>query len=216
MINKYVFVFDLDDTLYKEIDFLKSAFKNIASIVDYDNSIQLYKNMLNDYYKRNNVFKKISQSYPEYSLDYLLNLYRSHYPDITLDNDTSKTLQFLRKCGITGLITDGRSSTQRNKIKALGLEDYFDKILISEEIGYSKPDIRLFEQFHKYNSETYYYIANDTNKDFFAPNQLGWNTVCLIDWQNFNIKKQEFDIESNFLPMFKINKLSELKEIIKK
>ena len=32
MRNK-VFVFDLDDTLYKEIDFLRSAYREIAGII---------------------------------------------------------------------------------------------------------------------------------------------------------------------------------------
>ena len=141
-------------------------------------------------------------------------MYRGHHPNITLDSDTSSMLKYLKSYGETGLITDGRSITQRNKIKALGLEDYFDKILISEEMGYSKPDFRLFQQFHEYNANTYFYIANDTSKDFLAPNQLGWKTICLIDSNNINIKKQEFNLKNEYLPIFKINKLSDLKEII--
>ena len=188
MMNDYVFVFDLDDTLYKEIDFLKSAYRYIASKVDKDNSSRLYKKMLEDYYSGENVFQLLSQSYPQYTMDKLLELYRRHYPDITLDSDTTSTLSYLKNFGKTGLITDGRSLTQRNKIKALGIENYFDKILISEETGYSKPDLRLFEQFHEYNASTYFYIANDTDKDFLAPNQLGWKTICLMDSNSINIR----------------------------
>jgi putative hydrolase of the HAD superfamily len=214
MKNKYVFVFDLDDTLYKEIDFLKSAYICIASKIDKQNSSTLYQSMLEDYYAGENVFKILNQYYPQYTINKLLELYRGHHPNITLDSDTSSMLKYLKSYGETGLITDGRSITQRNKIKALGLEDYFDKILISEEMGYSKPDFRLFQQFHEYNANTYFYIANDTSKDFLAPNQLGWKTICLIDSNNINIKKQEFNLKNEYLPIFKINKLSDLKEII--
>lgn len=212
--NDYVFVFDLDDTLYKEIDFLKSAYRYIASKVDKDNSSRLYKKMLEDYYSGENVFQLLSQSYPQYTMDKLLELYRRHYPDITLDSDTTSTLSYLKNFGKTGLITDGRSLTQRNKIKALGIENYFDKILISEETGYSKPDLRLFEQFHEYNASTYFYIANDTDKDFLAPNQLGWKTICLMDSNSINIRKQNFNLEKEYLPIYKINNIKDLKKII--
>ena len=212
--NNSVFVFDLDDTLYKEIDFLKSAYKFIASKVDKGNSSNLYIKMLEGYYSGKNVFQVLSKSHPRYTVVKLLELYRGHYPDITLDSDTTSTLNYLKNYGKTGLITDGRSLTQRNKIKALGIDDYFDKILISEEIGYSKPDLRLFEQFHEFNASTYFYIANDTSKDFLAPNKLGWKTICLVDSYSINIKKQNFYLEKEYLPIYKVNKLSDLKEII--
>lgn len=214
MKNKNVFVFDLDDTLYKEIDFLKSAYKYIASYVDKDSSNSLYIKMLEFYYSGENVFKIICQSYPQYSIDKLLELYRGHYPDITLDSDTTTTLSYLKNYGKAGLITDGRSLTQRNKIKALGIENYFDKILISEEMGYSKPDIRLFQQFHEYDACTYFYIANDTNKDFLGPNKLGWKTVCLMDNDKINILEQNFNLEKEYLPTYKINNIIDLKKIV--
>jgi putative hydrolase of the HAD superfamily len=214
MKNKYVFVFDLDDTLYKEIDFLKSAYNYIASYIDKDNSDSLYLKMLEDYYSGENVFKVISQSYPQYSIDMLLELYRGHYPDITLDSDTTSTLSYLKSYGKTGLITDGRSLTQRNKLKALGIEDYFDKILISEEMGYSKPDIRLFQHFYEYDACTYFYIANDTNNDFLGPNILGWKTVCLMDNDKINILEQNFNLEKEYLPTYKINNIIDLKKFV--
>ena len=42
-INKNtVIAFDLDDTLYNEIEYLKSAYRLIAKNLDSDNSIELY------------------------------------------------------------------------------------------------------------------------------------------------------------------------------
>ncbi|MDD3944747.1 MAG: HAD family hydrolase [Bacteroidales bacterium] len=214
MINSYVFVFDLDDTLYKEIDFLKSGYRSIASLVDKNHSWLLYQRMLNLYYEGENVFDIISKSYKNFPVDSLLNIYRNHFPDIQLEKDVLETLQFLKKKGKTGLVTDGRSSTQRNKLQALGIEDYFDKIVISEETGYAKPDIRLFQQFHEFKSDIYYYIANDTSKDFITPNQLGWTTVCLLDSKKNNIIEQNFTLKKEYLPLKKIKKISEIKKII--
>jgi len=213
-IKKKVIVFDLDDTLYKEIDFLKSAYKEIASIVDKDHCETLYDNMISNYYKGENVFKLVSEIYPTYSIERLLKIYRGHYPSISLSNEEWNVLLKLKTEAITGLITDGRSSTQRNKIKALGLENYFDKIVISEEIGYSKPDIRLFNEFKKYDVSQYYYVANDTRKDFVTPNKIGWITICLIDVNNQNIQKQDFSLSEYYLPQIKIKTLNALLNII--
>jgi putative hydrolase of the HAD superfamily len=213
-IKNKVIVFDLDDTLYKEIDFLKSAYLEIASIVDKDHCETLYDNMISNYYKGENVFKLVSEMYPTYTIERLLKIYREHYPSISLSNEEWNVLLKLKTEAITGLITDGRSLTQRNKIKALGLENYFDKIVISEEIGYSKPDIRLFNEFKKYDVSQYYYVANDTRKDFVTPNRIGWITICLLDVNNRNIQKQDFSLSEYYLPQIKIKTLNALLNII--
>jgi putative hydrolase of the HAD superfamily len=44
-----------------------------------------------------------------------------------------------------GLISNGTGATQRAKLEALAVEALFDPIVISEEVGLRKPDIRIFE-----------------------------------------------------------------------
>jgi putative hydrolase of the HAD superfamily len=44
-----------------------------------------------------------------------------------------------------GLISNGSGATQRAKLKALAVEPLFDPIVISEEVGFRKPDARIFE-----------------------------------------------------------------------
>jgi len=43
-----------------------------------------------------------------------------------------------------GMVTNGSSVTQRAKLCALGLEGLFDPLIISEEVGFRKPDPRVF------------------------------------------------------------------------
>src|SRR5207248_1885827 len=43
-----------------------------------------------------------------------------------------------------GIITNGMTEIQREKIQRLGIEPYFDTILISQEVGITKPDPRIF------------------------------------------------------------------------
>lgn len=44
-----------------------------------------------------------------------------------------------------GLVSNGTGPTQRMKLKALAVEDLFDPVVISEEVGLRKPDVRIFE-----------------------------------------------------------------------
>lgn len=44
-----------------------------------------------------------------------------------------------------GMITNGYSDSQRGRLKAAGLADTFDPLLISEEVGIQKPDKRIFD-----------------------------------------------------------------------
>ena len=46
-----------------------------------------------------------------------------------------------------------------------------------------------------------------------TPNKLGWKTVCLLD-KGFNIHAQNFEIQEEYLPKFKITEIKELKSII--
>ena len=117
MKNNYV-VFDLDDTLYSEIDFLKSAYNYIATHIDPLNAGNLYSKMLSLYNDKQNVFKFLSEIYPEYNVGILLDLYRNHIPNINLKKGAVDLLNqcVLKGCKL-GLLTDGRSITQRNKIR---------------------------------------------------------------------------------------------------
>lgn len=44
-----------------------------------------------------------------------------------------------------GMVTNGTGVMQRAKLAALGLEGLFDPLIISEEVGFRKPDPRAFE-----------------------------------------------------------------------
>ena len=43
------------------------------------------------------------------------------------------------------MVTNGLSEVQRSRIARLGLDEYFDAIAISAEVGASKPDAAMFD-----------------------------------------------------------------------
>jgi len=206
-------VFDLDDTLVKEIDYLKSAFYEIANYLDHSNH-ELYDKMLEWYIKKHNVFALLCNIYPKTNLEELKIRYRGHFPNFNEYTYIKDFLRSIKQQGyFLGLITDGYSITQRNKLKALGIECLFHKIIISEEFGSEKPSIKNYTAFHEFNSVEYFYVGDNFKKDFIIPNQLGWNTVGIKD-NGLNIHQQDFNLPKEYLPKIMISKLEELNQII--
>jgi len=199
MSKKKVVVFDLDDTLYKEIDYLCSGYRAVADLVSKRfsyNASDVYNVMIMWYRAgEKNVFQRLND---EYRLDNpvsdYLNVYRYHQPKISMQYEDVETLGLLKEIGcVLGIISDGRSITQWNKIKALGLEDFIDKenVIISEEFGSKKPDERNYLFFEtKYPGGEYWYVGDNPTKDFISPNKLGWETVMLKG--KANIHKQDY------------------------
>jgi HAD superfamily hydrolase (TIGR01549 family) len=60
--------------------------------------------------------------------------------------DTYYVLDAVRKTYKTGILTNGFKVLQRQKINKYRLADHVDFTLVSEEVGYHKPDPRIFEQ----------------------------------------------------------------------
>jgi putative hydrolase of the HAD superfamily len=62
-----------------------------------------------------------------------------------LFDDAVACLDGLRARGVRlALVTNGPSDVQRRKLAATGLEDAFDAIVISSELGVTKPDARVY------------------------------------------------------------------------
>lgn len=218
-----VICFDLDDTLYKEIDYLKSAYREIAEYAagyctgcsDSVNilAIKAYNRMLDAYREGLNAFGELNRFLGlELPISDYLYIYRNHKPKIALSEDVVRTLDALKEQGVRiGLITDGRSIQQRNKIETLGLSRWIDAMdmVISEEFGSEKPALVNYAYFMERYPEChdFTYVGDNLKKDFIAPNALGWQTVCLKD-DGRNIHSQEVeDIEEGMLPKRWIEKL---------
>ncbi|MCG2791926.1 MAG: HAD family hydrolase [Weeksellaceae bacterium] len=195
--NKKYIVFDLDDTLYYELDFLKSAYREIAQALSPADSQNLLGEMLSKYKNQEDVFGFLSVEY-SCKKEELLKMYREHFPDISLRKGVREILDQLQKDQVKmGLVTDGRSLAQRNKIKALQIEPYFEKIVISEELGSEKPDERNYKIFVE-DEYDYIYVADNPQKDFVTPNILGWKTVMIEDDEEKRIHR----IPGNLDPLF--------------
>lgn len=226
--KKKMVCFDLDDTLYKEIDFLKSGYRKVSELVGkrfgFD-AHEVYSCLLSWYNQGENPFERLNESYGiNYPIGDYLNVYRYHQPSLLLSQETVATLEAIKNAGcVPGIISDGREITQKQKIDALGLSKWIDSefVFINEDKKYFKPNHKSFDRFillcyEKYqNSDLeFYYVGDNTDKDFLAPNQLGWETICLLD-DGRNIHKQNFELSKEFLPKQTINEIVELLDLIR-
>ncbi len=91
-----------------------------------------------------------------------------------------ETLDHLRHHHRLAVISDGQSAWARPEMRAVGIEHYFDPIVVSGDHGFRKPDRRLFENaLHRLGIPAWeaVYVGNDMYRDVFGPKQLGMKTV---------------------------------------
>jgi putative hydrolase of the HAD superfamily len=202
-----IFVFDLDDTLYSERDFEKSGIEFVYENLSIKH-ISL-ETILNN--RENWIEQIIDGSNNQITLQIVLDIYRNHFPSIQLYNDAKVFLEKLLSQGTEmSLITDGRSITQRNKLRALGIETFFKNIVISEEVNSEKPSEYNFRMVMDNKiAENYIYIADNPKKDFITPNKLGWTSICLLD-RGQNVHEQVFTNYFEYNPHFIIKSFNEI------
>lgn len=178
-------VFDLDDTLYSEKEYVKSGFKAIAA--EFSQIDDLYEKLLFAFEKGKQAIDEVLKAeniYSEENKKRCLNIYRNHIPQINLYSGVREMLEKTKRKGLKlGIITDGRPEGQRAKIGALNICDLFDEIIITDELGgiqYRKPNPEAFKKMGEVLDASYkemIYIGDNANKDFMAPQKMGMKCV---------------------------------------
>ncbi len=158
-------VFDLDDTLYDEIEYCKSGF---AAVVEFladpaavsastvtsrsesapanPTTVNVEKKRISDTLWQqfsagnrtktfNAALDKLDISYDDKLILQLIEVYRHHKPTITLPPDSRDALYELSKKYTLALLTDGFLPGQQLKVQALGIEQYFKAIVYTEQLG---------------------------------------------------------------------------------
>lgn len=211
-------VFDLDDTLYPEVDYSLSALKFVGTLVKAAFGEKNATTFLVQKF-RNGSGDPISalwsaRGLPNSAKADVVAAMRGHRPEITLPPSSAELLRFLAERGLEwSILTDGRSLTQRRKIEALGLFKA-SGVYISEERGVSKPALKAFTQImdDQPNSQSFWYIADNLKKDFVTPNALGWKTFMLRD-RGSNTHTQKTDVPQAFRASVELNDLTEILSI---
>lgn len=150
--QSFCFGFDLDDTLIYEKEYVFSGFNEIDLFLN-KNDIQgkHFEYLIQSFeIGDKNPIKKLAEMVSFYDYKILVEVLRNHKPKITPIYGTLRFLQILASLKIqTFVISNGRSTTQRNKLKSSGLYQYFDFFIISEEVNAKKPNLSIFNEAEK-------------------------------------------------------------------
>ncbi|HWJ78053.1 MAG TPA: HAD family hydrolase [Niallia sp.] len=215
-------VFDMDDTLYSERDYVRSGMHELEKwVIENYNIFGFYKIAMNFFengekkYIFNKTLDLLNIPYNERLIQSMVSIYRSHRPSIQLLNDSKWVLDHLDKKVKIGLISDGYYDAQINKAHSLGIKEKFHSIILTDQFGrdYWKPSHKPYEQTSLNLQVSHHecvYIGDNVSKDFVTAKKLGWKTIHI---------ERQFGIYANitekkeFMAHYKINNLKELSGI---
>lgn len=183
-------ILDLDDTLYYEVDYVKSGYQKIAALYP---ELSGVSEELWQYFTEGKpaIDLFLKHHHMEADKERCLSCYRSQMPDIVLLKEYQELLMKWRREGKKlGIITDGRPEGQRKKIAALGLEQLVDEIIVTDEFAgtvgnvwkFRKPAKLAFQVMQmrlEVPFEDMVYIGDNQAKDFQAPMALGMRCLWL-------------------------------------
>ena len=216
-------IFDLDDTLYYEKEYVLGAFKEVAYYLGNKygiNEEKLYFRMkqILETLGRGKIFNIICEENKlNEDIKALVDIYRKSRPKLELYEDSKEFLIWARENGYKlGIITDGCSKVQWNKIEALNMKSVVDKIIVTDDLGkeFWKPHKKSYFDMMCYfniNKNECIYIGDNPNKDFIGARELGIKTVRIIREKGDHI---ETFLDEDYEGDINIKKLLEIKEIL--
>jgi len=219
-----IIVFDLDDTLYPEKDFVLSGFQAVDEWLLNERQLTGFNQIARQLFnaeRRGDIFDQALLQMgrdPDYGLvRKMIDVYRSHTPSISLPEETRLVLSELKGDTSLAIITDGYLEVQRRKVAALNLSQYVDCIVYSDEEGHTawKPSIRPYQRVTEYfqmNNVQFVYVGDNPTKDFISPNKLGWITIRVRrEWGEHFTK----DLAGEYRATHTVEKLSDMVPLIK-
>lgn len=108
------------------------------------------------------------------------------------------------------LVTNGQTKNQSDKVKQLGLNSYFQEIIISQDVGVKKPDSRIFEialERMKCKAKDAYYVGDHPVNDIQGSTLSGFTAIWLAG---------SFDWPESIEKPLSISRLTQLAPLIKK
>ncbi len=227
---KYDWIFfDLDNTLMDFEIASKKAFSSMLSSFGFkenEEHYSLYQQTNNEVWKdfENNKINAKTLRYKRFQDFYLIakikgidplesnKIYLEYLVEhSTMLEGAMPLLNELNENIKMAIITNGLKEVQRPRLKKLNIIHYFDAIIVSDEIGTSKPNSAYFDYVMKECSfpkkEKILVVGDSLNSDIKGGLNYGLDTC----WCNLFDKKNDTDL----IPHFEINQLSELKNILK-
>jgi putative hydrolase of the HAD superfamily len=188
-------IFDLDNVLYNERDYILAAFCSIARFLSkrcrYSKD-EVYSKLVCDFEKKGSLYPRLfNDVLNDFGLDQnlvpeILRLYATVDAKIGLFPAASNMLLSLRGLGLKlALVTNGSVRIQSNKIRLLGVEKFFDVVVFARETPSSKekphPDVYIdVLQKLGVRAEETVCVGDNPYTDFWGAKQIGIRTVRFL------------------------------------
>jgi putative hydrolase of the HAD superfamily len=218
-------VFDLDDTLYPEKDFMLSGCRAVAGhlaekqICTLENAFSAMMGTLQTN-GRHMVFPMLLERFPEahLSISELVGVYRQHKPAIQLLPGYLGMLRKLSRVYRLGIITDGLPSVQERKVHALGLRGVMDKIIYTWEYGSEKEKphplpFSLMLQYLRAEPGSVLYVGNNADKDCRGAHGVGMK-YAQIQAEGSSVSQSDMAMREQ--PEYIIETLLQLPQILQR
>ena len=195
-------LWDLDDTLYSRIEAARRTYPGMFRSLLYEDRDDAYieaaadfmiHHLVRDSMIHESTFQALFQAFPP-NKDFRLADCQEYYFDhiheyAVVGQEQLSVVKKLRALGIkTAIVTNvaaDRFAFQRNKIRTLGLEPYFDAVVLSGEVGVHKPDRRVFDyataQLGVANEDCVL-VGDNPNADILGALGAGMEAVWIDVW----------------------------------
>lgn len=201
-------LFDLDDTLLNRDNAVDKMFLMILEKCYKDVKLSAKSDMLKKFkefdkrgYGYSDKTKVLEPFFDEFPPKYRLpcndiqDFWNNHFPHcFSINQNTLNIVKAIKMQMKVGIITNGSTQRQKAKILKTDLNDCFDIIIISEEVGFSKPDKRIFElALNKMNvqPEAALFVGDDIKRDIGGCQNANIKGI----WFNPHKNKNETEIK---------------------
>ena len=222
-------VFDMDDTLYPELEFVKSGFRAVAERLEAEHAVPARQSVERMWHLlascgRGRVFDDLLLGLRLHTGDLvqsLISTYRFHQPSIQLYSDAVPLFGQLRGRGFKlGLVTDGLARVQQRKIDALRLASHLDAVLCTDTLGrgYWKPSPVPFQMILERLGVSPYeaiYVGDDPSKDFQGPASLGMQTIQ-VTLPGQNLAQRATPLRDVAPATFRVSRLADIAHVVER
>jgi putative hydrolase of the HAD superfamily len=215
-------VFDLDDTLYLESDFVTSGYRAVAQFIEENYGCdykQVFTTMMTIFVEhgRRAVFPTLLDRFlnSSVSLADLIDVYRRHSPKIRLFPGYFELLQRLAPQYRLGIITDGLPEVQERKVKILKLDKVVNKIIYTWKYGpeREKPHPFSFQLMLRHldtDPVSTLFIGDNFEKDCRGAHRAGMKCAQL----HSSVHSRQTSSGNEEIPDFFISSLYQLPQIL--
>jgi len=216
-------IFDFDNTLGDRFEYCYQTYRCFVKtfLPEIDENSILFESMLQDlvlYDEYGNVGNKdqILRTF-EQKYDVRINMsgkefarwwIEHQYLFTVLFPDAMDTVLKLKEKYKIGILTNGAHLAQWGKIEKSGLLPYMDAVLVSEDAGFTKPDIHIFQMMADklgLKCEECVYVGDTFSLDIMGAYNSGMKPVWI--WPSERAKPSDFDVA-------RIRNVSDLLEIL--